>query len=206
MFFTHDQDHGQGKSVSTHVALLRDARKFTNRDLVTGKVLSDDHALVGSWLGNLGYLMLLDQMGSAISLKGKRDRSNKSGILKCLSQFSSLSNQQKNALYALRNSFAHNYSIINIGKKPSYHFRFALRANKVDPMLTLPKVMWNGDINSGGIDSTTVLNLWAFGDFVEQIIDEIKVEYLNGNIEINLEGGNQELLAKFIFFITNQDF
>ena len=73
-------------------------------------------------------------------------------------------------------------------------------------MLTLPKVMWNGDINSGGIDSTTVLNLWAFGDFVEQIIDEIKVEYLNGNIEINLEGGNQELLAKFIFFITNQDF
>lgn len=201
LFLSHEQDHGPGQSFSTHIALFKDTRKFTNRDVNTGKVLSEDSALVGSRLGNIGYLILLDQLGSAIALKGKRDLSNKPDILKCLTIFSELSEQERNAIYALRNSFVHNYSLLNIGTKPHYNFRFRLTANEIDPVVTISETMWDGNIHSGEKNTVTSINLWELGNLVEEIIEKIRSEYLNDNIEINSKNGIPELMAKFLIFI-----
>lgn len=57
--------------VSAFCAALRDARKFTGRNLDTGGKLSEpscgDH---GSWLGAIGYMTLIDQIGSCFKPKG----------------------------------------------------------------------------------------------------------------------------------------
>ena len=54
----------EGKRMSSFWAALRDARCATGRNVETGTVV--DEAKTGSWLGAIGYLMLLDQIGTAV--------------------------------------------------------------------------------------------------------------------------------------------
>ena len=55
---------------SCFMGALRDARKFTKRDKDTGqKLIEDDCGDHGSWLGAIGYLALLDQIGGCFKPK-----------------------------------------------------------------------------------------------------------------------------------------
>src|SRR3989304_5474784 len=88
---------------SGFVAALRDARTATGRDEFGRKV---DHTKFGCWLGVIGYMALLDQIGTCFKPKQKSYESETS-IHKALKYFSNLSDDEIEALYALRCSFAH---------------------------------------------------------------------------------------------------
>src|SRR4051794_7281050 len=60
-FSTLDWIDGR-RQTSGFVAIHRDARQATQRDPDTGRKVSGGH--YGSWLGALGYMVLLDQIGS----------------------------------------------------------------------------------------------------------------------------------------------
>src|SRR3954467_15732365 len=84
---------------------LKDARKMTGRNTETGdKDGSNSFGHLGSWLGTIGYLSLLDQIGGCFKkVSGATVDSNKSGIIKALKNFSGFNDNEIDAIYALRN-------------------------------------------------------------------------------------------------------
>ena len=98
---------------SGFVAALRDAGKFTARNQDTGMKIQDDSCgNHGSWLGAIGYLALLDQIGGCFKPRNVAQIQGNS-INKSLRYFyNTLPLPHVDAIYALRNAFAHDYSLI----------------------------------------------------------------------------------------------
>jgi hypothetical protein len=86
---------------------LADCRLATNRDADGNKISGKTH---DSWVGAIGYFALLNQLGNAIKPKGQTATST-TGIEKALEFFSAASSDDRAALYALRNAFAHDFSL-----------------------------------------------------------------------------------------------
>jgi hypothetical protein len=150
---------------SGFVAALRDARQATKRDPDSGaKIPTANH---GSWLGAMGYMALLDQIGSCFK---PREESVQQGntIRTALKYFSNLSDDEIDALYALRCAFAHDYSLYNIpsNRRRSLQHQFAVGVG-AGPIVSFPKMPWDGDYNNKTAENETVINLEAFGDLVE---------------------------------------
>ena len=147
-------------------AASRDARKVTGRDELGKKV---DHTKHGCWLGAIGYMALLDQIGTCFKPKQK-SYENGNSIRKTLKYFSNLSDDEIEALYALRCCFAHDFSLHNINKeKQSRTHRFRVGVGASTHIVILPSVRWDGNYESKGLDDFTAINLEAFGDLVESI-------------------------------------
>ena len=77
---------------SSFAALLRDARQATSRDDTTG-ALPRRRAYEGrSWLGALGYLCLIDQVGTAVrpkrTTKIPLSQREPTSFMRCLRRFS----------------------------------------------------------------------------------------------------------------------
>jgi hypothetical protein len=96
--------------ISTLMAGLRDARGACNRYAKTG--LKRPQKAHGSWLGTIGYLILLDHIGKCFKPIGKQ-REEGSEIRKALKYFTALDKPQIDAICALRHAFAHDYGLYN---------------------------------------------------------------------------------------------
>lgn len=183
---------------------LRDARKFTKRDQDTGQKLSvDSCGNHGSWLGSIGYLALLDQIGGCFKPKGA---SNISGncIIKALRYFSNIDQKEADAIYALRCSLAHDFGLFNHNtKKPNLTHLFTLHQGPSGSVVTLPKIQWDGDYQNITPDNSTCINLEALGDLVEAIYLELLRLASNQELEIVLAGGAVELLTKYSIIAPN---
>jgi len=73
----------------------------------------------GNWLGAIGYLTILDQIGSTfknVSSDNKKPSENSIKYAVKSFDFESLGNDIKklNALIGLRNAFAHDFNLVNI--------------------------------------------------------------------------------------------
>jgi hypothetical protein len=182
--------------ISCFVAALRDAREFTGRDPETGiKFLGTNH---GCWLGALGYMALLDQIGSCLKPKDKKGVRNE--IEASLKYFSDLSKPEIEAIYALRCAFAHNYSLVNVNARQDRRHVFTLgQGDKLPSLVQLPRVPWNGVFEKIGVDSQTRVNLEAFGDLVESACQNARKQAEEGSLEIALAGGVKELLVRYFF-------
>jgi hypothetical protein len=177
---------------SGFVAALRDARRVTGRDQATGRVLEPE--LCGSWIGAVGYLILLDQIGG--TLRPRTSASSVGGMRNALQDFAHMPRLEVDALYALRCALAHDFALLNIGP-PQLTHHFALSANRVDAPVTLPTNQWNGDLDHRSTDSQTTINLWAVGDTVETIVETISEMVQSGDISVKLQGGTDELLQRY---------
>jgi hypothetical protein len=188
-----------GKVTSCFKAALCDARKTTRRQSNgTTKKSGTNH---GNWLGAIGYMTLLDQIGNCLKPKDKAQSKYKTGLKRALDYFSDLPETEINALYALRCSFAHDYSLINIDShydqqnkqkdKLSHRFHVNISGKIVD----LPSKKW--DRNFKNRSNVTSVNLVAFGDLVEQICQEIKKKYQEGELELSLPV--EEFMEKYFF-------
>ena len=118
-----------------------------------------------------------------------------------------LPNLEVDSIYALRNAFAHDYSLYNIHPtKPSYTHHFRVLKSPVHPLVRLPQVQWDGNINNRTPNNMTVVNLEALGDTVEgicaqllQLADENTLEgkrspfYLGSFVPLFLETNFQPL-------------
>jgi hypothetical protein len=180
---------------------LKDARKMTGRNIETGeKDNSNSFGHLGSWLGTIGYLSLLDQIGGCFKrVNGPIIQANKSGIIKALKNFSSLSDDEIDAIFALRNSFAHDYSLQNIGSRPGLIHHFLVDNSSSNPAIILPRQNWDGLIANKTSQNTTYINLQALGDLVEGLIMNLNQLVDNSEVEIILAGGKDELIARYSF-------
>ncbi len=167
---------------SPYIAALIDSRITTCRNKRSGKKLNKGH---GSWIGSLGYMALLDHVGKIIKPKNKTNKENNS-FLNSLRNFSSLGEDEIYALYSLRCSFAHDYSLFNIPKEHDpkkelkYH-RFRVTQGDSGKLIVFPKNKWSGDFKDE--DNITIINLELFCDLVEsihkKIVDEINKDGLS---------------------------
>jgi hypothetical protein len=189
---------------------LKDARKMSGRHMDTGAKFPSDiicstdenspcfKGHLGSWLGTMGYMALFDQIGKCYRPKNKtKITDNSSSIKKCLNYFTSLSTAEINSLYALRNAFFHDFSIFH--KFNNNKDFFLLGHHPTAPILKLPTVPWDGDYNNIKPENQTWANLEAIGDLVEKIYKDLLDLASKDELEIELDGGANELFVRYIF-------
>jgi len=123
--------------VSSLLAILRDARGATGRSEETGQLQPEQEGRAGHWLGALGYMVTIEQIGKCFRPRGATPQLPP-GFRRALADFAPhLTKQERDALYALRCCFAHDYSLVNgPGKRTPqglWH-RFNLTARRADPI------------------------------------------------------------------------
>lgn len=197
-----------GTRVSTAIAGLRDSRQNTKRNVDSGEFNFEKPGDIGNWLGAIGYMTVLDQVGTSLSLKGQDKLSGRSSILKALTFFDGrLTENEIHALIALRNAFFHDFNLINVtGPKSKFKseqtHRFTVYAYPDDKVVSLPTKQWNGDYEnkSWDKDTETRINLFEFGNLVESVIKNIRVKINLGQVEIN-EKNIYAFINKYTFVI-----
>jgi uncharacterized protein with HEPN domain len=181
---------------SPYVAALQEARNFTGRNSLTGE--KNKNVSHGSWLGAVGYMIVLDHIGNKFNNPEKENRLKDmleitdriSSFTKALIYFSDLSYEKILALYSLRCSFVHDFFLFNINKKNillMHHFVVTQGSGEI---VTLPNIRWDGDLKNRNINAT-IVNLESLGDLVEKIHKELlrlaNLEKLKLNSGIELE-------------------
>jgi hypothetical protein len=193
---------GPVEFVSSYHAALRDARATTGRNLDTGAVEHPQH--VATWLGAIGYLAFLDQVGTALMRKRPGREAKGNSFERCLRDFAppSLSARDRQALYALRCSLAHDYSLFNLGRGRSasnLRFRFALHADTGGPLVTHARRRWTGDFVGPQRQSTeTRVNLLHLGKLAEACHHNIQHGWSTGRVVARVKPS--ELLVRYAFF------
>jgi hypothetical protein len=195
------------RCVSNLVAGIGTCRDATKRDANTGKV--PEGILRGgpeNWLGALGYFAILDLIGTAFEKTDgeNKERSSIEFAIKSFA-FDLVQNEKKkvNAIYALRNAFAHDFNLLNDNKKEKYRHKFTVYAEPDPNIVTLPLKPWDGDIsgkNFKDVETITFVNLWAFGDMVEEIFRRIKVGINDGATQIQMDIST--LLNRYTFVLS----
>ncbi len=149
----------------------------------------------GSWLGALGYIVLLDQIGH--SLGAAPSASPQGDLRDALQDFTQLPTREIHALWALRCAFAHDYSLFNINVKyPELTHHFLLGATLTEPAITLSAIPWDGKLDHRTSDNQTMIDLWSVGNLVESVVQMIIAMAGRGALVVKLAGGSDELLQR----------
>jgi hypothetical protein len=197
-------DFDFGQRTSTLIAALRDSRQVTKRNLSTGDFEIDRPGDIGNWLGAIGYMTILDQIGTSLTLKGVDKLNGRSPILRALTFFyGHLNELQIHALIALRNAFSHDFNLINIatGKfKNEQTHRFTVYALPDNQIVTLPAKRWDGNFESKSWDqdTETKINLFEFGNVVESVVKKVRKKVDSDEVELN-EVNLKAYLNKYTF-------
>jgi|JI10StandDraft_1071094.scaffolds.fasta_scaffold240541_2 hypothetical protein len=206
------------KRNSCLVVALQDARKLTGRHPQTGFqsniILSNVNEKVmnekiiydsNSFLGLIGYLILMDLIGSLF-----KQKENENGICIALEKFSkNLNKEERFVIKALRNSLAHNYSLINIPQKAKTPdkqqskdkkelHKFELIYEDTDFIISVPleSDRWIRDDFKNKLDvSNTKIGVRKLIDEFENVYGNLKEDYDNDNVTLTL--GLEELKARF---------
>jgi hypothetical protein len=184
---------------STLCGALRDARTMTGRNIETGtKDDSNKCGYLGSWLGAMGYITILDQIGKCYRPSKKEPlEKNMPGIKKVLNYYSELTEPEINAIYALRNAFFHDFSLFN-NDRSNYIHQFIVDNHSTNPVVILPMTNWDGKIDNINKDNATYINLQALGDLVESIYKKLlELSKINA-LEIELEEKEDELAIRYL--------
>jgi hypothetical protein len=206
---------GNIKRESCLVRLLDDAdRLYLQKDII--KQMNDcildknDHKLeaLGNQLSDIpflpliGYLILLDLIGEVFT-----EKENK--IINAIDCFGSDKLKQcKWVVYALRNSLAHNYGLINIPKNKKkdsnslHKFTLSSETNKIEIFENRKKWKRNDWKDKSEATSTKV--------YVDELIKEIKElhktlekKVKKGEYNLYLSGGIEELKSRFTIIKTD---
>jgi len=179
---------------SSLMALLEHARAETGRDCQTGQVLCEPKS--GSWLGATAYLILLDQIGKCLKPANAPNPAGPNSVERALQMWSNRTPDEQHVIQALRHALAHDFALSNKNQKsPEYQHRFALDRHPTR-LAGLPSKSWSGDYSSTE-DDTTIVSLRALGDVVERVVASVTREASEGNIEITLAGGPEELIHRY---------
>jgi hypothetical protein len=177
---------------------LADCRSATNRDLETGeRIPGKDH---DSWVGALGYLSLLELIGTCFIRKGLDQQTPEEIIpfIHALETFGGITKEEISALYALRCAFAHDFSLYNVHPtKPELTHYFQLLVDADIPLLQTAKKPWDGDYRRTPQECATVVGLPRIGDLVENIYISLQQLAKSGGLEIRLSGGARELSDRY---------
>lgn len=187
---------------SSFAALLRDARGATARDASTGSLAPAEAYRGRSWLGALGYLCLLDQIGSAVRPKRGPTlpikQSRPPAFLRCLERFAPdlvVSPSDRSALYGLRCALAQDYSLMNIGgdgrvrgkaaADKTHAFNFT--CDDTSPLVLHARTPWRRSTWLPRERHTTVVNLYKVGNLAEEVVARVRRMHRAGRLRINDE-------------------
>lgn len=188
-----------GHYFSSFTAALRDARSSTGRDVDHGNIINP--LSTGSWLGALGYMALLDQIGTCFRPKTASVYIKINSINKALLYFSSLQPAEKDAIYALRCAFAHDYSLSNTNEnKPSLTHCFRVTQG-TGLLIRFPASSWDGDYNNINRGTETQIDLEEFCNLVEDICTKLLELNENNQLSLELEHGVDELIHRYGFSV-----
>ncbi len=196
---------------STLVAGLRDCRTNTKRSSITGIFDNTLNGHPGNWLGTIGYFTILDQIGSCFRMKEcDKETQSKNSIKLAIENFGYdlINNDSKklNALIALRNSFTHDFNLLNVpdDKKPSQTHKFTVMADVSNNwVVRLPEKQWDGEIETKDFydtSNTTYVNLFGLGQLVEEIYSRICDLINNDKLDLNINFTT--LINKYTFIIS----
>jgi hypothetical protein len=173
------------RDYSTFTGALTDARHATGRDLLTGQTVRA--ASPGYWLGSIGYMVLLEQIGKCFRPAGARSTDSRA-FVRALELFTDLLSDERLALYALRCCFAHEFRVLNVNTdKPGLTHSFRLTEGD-GPVVRLANPPWSGDFSEESIRET-VGDLRAFGDMVERIVAELHRLNDRDELRVTLKDG-----------------
>jgi len=156
-----------------------------------------DEESTGHWLGAVGYMILLDQVGKCFKPVRRLRSTLPNTIEVCLGYWASdqVSHEERCALYALRNALAHDYSLFNWNSRAQYQHLFTL--DRHPTRLVAPAAReWSGDLADRSPECTTVVSLRAFGDLAERVVAAL-LAAAPDEVEIVLDGGADELLQRY---------
>lgn len=200
-----EKDENGRTSESSLVHALRNIRLITERDQDTGVATPDGY--LGNWIGAIGYITILDQIGKCYRpLSQERiSDANMSPIKKALFyfNFTNLNGKEIDAIYALRNAFHHDFSLLNLDegrRRAKYIHHFQVNAHPTDRIIRLPFTPWDGNIDNRNNENATYVNLQALGDLVEKVYAELIKLESKGELILELAGGETELKARYIFY------
>jgi hypothetical protein len=180
---------------------LQDARQATGRNPETGvKRPGQAH---GSWLGPIGYMSILDQVGTCFTRAQGAGTVVSNAIVKALLLFAAAARPEADGLYALRCSLAHDYSLSNVHRKKrvivpalTHHFYLCVGTGRV---VSLPRTPWDGDYTHRNKGNETTIDVEAFGDLVESVYQNLLTLNDQGELMIALDGGAAELVGRYSF-------
>ena len=185
---------------------MNDARQLTGRDLESGayelNILQYDSKIFDphSFIGIINYLLILDMIG--LIFKVNSFYSSKKNIYKALKQFSRLSDKDIDVIISLRNSLAHNYGLINIPDSPREYgtkrHKFII-STSLSSLIEYPLSghQWNGDYMDKSDNSSTKIGYIELCNLVEAVYADLISKFENSMIILSLDGGIEELKARF---------
>ena len=181
--------------ISSFVAALQDARNATGRDSETGTVRME--LATGSWLGAVGYMLLLDQIGTAVEPAGRPAMEGRA-ILRALKWWApGVTDRVAKAIYALRCALAHDYSLFNRhAKDPELCHEFRLHRG-TGALVQLPARPWQGDFTQ--LHDPTTISLRVLGDRVEGVASAVKESHARGEVRIAKGLSPDDLLQRYSF-------
>lgn len=203
---------------STLIAALRDCRQNTKRNIETGnydpEAASGDE---GNWLGTLGYFTILDQIGSCFRPISKPEvAENENSIEYSIKHFGydliNNENRQLQAIKSLRNSFTHDFNLLNIPKSKSlpkialerHKFTVTVDISKPLWIVKLPneRQLWDGNLEFKDFSNqsdVTFINLFGIAELVEAIYLNICALHESHQLETNLS--IKSMINKYTFMI-----
>ena len=159
-----------------------------------------------SWLGTVGYLIIVDQLGSALKPASEPEgtfSSETTSFERCLRRFSpECSTQTISALYGLRCALAHDFGLINPPQEGRrlrlQHRLYALTPASIE-LVTSPVPPWDGKLDPlPAPSSATTVNTRQLADLVEAMVASLRAGPID-SLRIALTGGVQELRLRFFF-------
>jgi hypothetical protein len=181
--------------ISCLAALARDARGVTQRDPNTG--VPSDGGPTPSWLGTLGYLVLLEQIGEAVHRPSQPVAQD--GIPRALAHFgdTAFAENWVGALVGLRNALAHDYGLVATSGDEARRHVFRLSGD--GPLVQLPSSAWDRDWHAHPERDATHVNVFAVAELAESIVVAVGDAWWADDLDTDLTGGRDELAARFLF-------
>ncbi|KEQ18699.1 hypothetical protein [Endozoicomonas numazuensis] len=149
-----------------------------------------------------GAFAVIEQVGFCYSRTDipKHSNNKASPLLKSLYYFAGYpeASMDMKALYALRNSFLHNASLMSIAthsNKPSFYFQFD---RHIDEVVQYSNTQWDGNIETFNPEMTTLINPEKIIDLASIVVDSALDCIANEFLQVSLKGGEKELYYRFL--------
>lgn len=143
------------------------------------------------WLASLGYLVALEAIGSTVCKPANHfpRRGETDDFIAGAREFAvhPMSRHNADALYALRSSLAHAYSLDNTYRGRTYRFALA----EGGPLLRRPRRPWDGvslpnPVNdlSERLRLTTRVNVHLLAKYVEDVVENVRGQHSHGRVRL----------------------
>lgn len=163
---------------------------FANRDSLVEHWMFDEEIFTGLVM----YLILLDQIGCIFAKVGIVLQKKESGVKYALKCFSNFSNKEREAIYALRCTLAHNFGLTTEKANPKPH-KFILSFDVDSKAVTLPTEKWDADYSDKSDGISTVIGVYALCDEIESVVDNVYDYYEQGKLQ--LQSDKKEICSRF---------